>query len=88
MNRLAPKEKWFYINTKNMIADLGTRKGAKITDVGPDSEWMNGYAWMKSRREDFPIKDISQIKLTPEEKKEFDLECLDPGIQCETIYGY
>ena len=88
VNRLAPKEKWFYINTKNMIADLGTRKGAKISDVGPDSEWMNGYAWMKSRREDFPIKDISQIKLTPEEKKEFDLECLDPGIQCETIYGY
>lgn len=78
INRLAPRDKRYYVNTKNMVADLGTRKGAKIPDVEPYSLWMNGHAWMKLERDDFPIKNISEIKLTSEQRKEFDLECVDP----------
>ena len=43
INRLASREKWFYLNTKDMIADLGTRKGARIQDVMPGSPWIDGY---------------------------------------------
>ena len=88
INRLTPRDKWFYVNTKNMIADLGTRRGAKISDVSPDSLWINGYAWMKLEKEHFPIQSISEINLTPEQKKEFDLECLDPEDQSGNIYGF
>ena len=68
INRLAPREKWYYVGTKDMIADMGTRKGAKCSDVGADSLWMNGYDWMKLEKACFPIKSITDISLTPEQK--------------------
>ena len=46
INRITTKEQWFYVNTDEMIADLGTRKGATTQDVNQDSAWINGHAWM------------------------------------------
>ena len=43
INRLTAPESWRYVKSKNMIADLGTRKGAKIEDVSETSQWNNGY---------------------------------------------
>ena len=91
INRLAPREKWFYVNTKNMIADLGTRKGARIQDVMPGSTWIDGYKWMKLDQENFPIKSITEVKMSAEEKKQFDQECMDPEDKLgstEPIFGY
>ena len=34
--RLSPQEDWFYVRSKDNIADLGSRKGAKIVDIGPE----------------------------------------------------
>ena len=87
INRLAPREKWFYVGTKDMIADLGTRKGVKISDVAADSLWMNGHAWMKLEQACFPIKSIEDIKLTPEQRKDHDQECLDPD-ENHVLYGF
>ena len=47
INRLADKKLWRYVQSKNMIADLGTKKGAKVKDVMDNSTWINGYGWMK-----------------------------------------
>ena len=41
INRLVDVSCWRYVDSKNMIADLGTRKGAKINDV-EGSDWING----------------------------------------------
>ena len=40
IDRLADASLWRYVESRNMIADLGTRKGAKIADVEPKSDWI------------------------------------------------
>ena len=42
INRLVGVSCWRYVDSKNMIADLGIRKGAKINDVVEGSDWING----------------------------------------------
>ena len=39
-----------------MVADIGTRKGVKICDVSPESEWIRGKDWMSGAMEEFPVK--------------------------------
>ena len=65
--RFTQVEEWAYVDSANMLADLGTRKGATISDVGPDSYWCNGYEWMKKENTEFPIKSVDQIKLRESE---------------------
>ena len=60
INRLIDIDRWHCVNTKNMIADLGTRKGAKISE---DSSWICGLTWMKGSECDFPIKFLREIVL-------------------------
>ena len=51
INRLTERNSWRYVRSKDMMVDLGTKKGAKIVDVSQDSQWINGYEWMKLRSE-------------------------------------
>ena len=51
-----------------MIADLGTRKGAKIDQIGPLSEWTCGKLWMRGCPSNFPFSSVGDIKLTAKEK--------------------
>ena len=59
-----------YVASDNMIADIGTRKGAKIKDVGPDSVWTMGFPWMGLSESEFPIKNISEVSLSIEDNSE------------------
>ena len=77
IKRLAPKELWSYIKSQDMIADLGTRKGAKIEDVGPDSSWINGFAWMRGSETEFPMLSPSEIILCGDSKQEMLRECIE-----------
>ena len=65
--RLSTPELWFHVASENMIADLGTRKGATIEDVGPNSKWINGYPWMSGEEKDFPLKTVDEIILSSAE---------------------
>ena len=38
IRRFTTPESWFYVNTKNMIADKGTRRGSTLKDVDQESE--------------------------------------------------
>ena len=69
INRLTSRENWFYIETANMTADLGTRKGVNIEDISDNSLWHNGQNWAKSDKKCFPIRSINKIKLTNDEVK-------------------
>ena len=70
IQRFTDIKDWYYINTTNMLADLGTRKGAKLNDVGEDSDWFKGQQWMKLNESSFPVKKVSEIILTSSELKE------------------
>ena len=63
-----------------MIADLGTRKGAKIEDIGESSDWINGMSWMNGEEYDFPVKTVEEIKLSGSENKEVGEECNKPEV--------
>ena len=57
-----------------MIADLGTHQGVSITDVDQSSVWINGYEWMRQEQSRFPIKSITELKLSDDELKEANKE--------------
>ena len=65
--RFTMADDWRYTDSTNMLADLGTRKGAKLSDVSPDSVWCCGYEWMKGEIDKFPVKSIEEIKLKESE---------------------
>ena len=69
-NRLVDQKTWRYIESKQNVADLGTRKGARLECVGPDGEWTNGYEWMRGDEEDFPVKTMEQVILDNEARSE------------------
>ena len=61
---------WWYVESKNMIADLGTRKGLAVADMGPDNIWMNGFEWMSGDESDFPLISASEIILSGKYKRD------------------
>ena len=75
INRLTELTDWGYVDSANMIADLGTRKGMTINDVGPNSKWINGFPWMRGHSKDFPLKTASEIVLDNEARTHASKEC-------------
>ena len=65
--RFTTVDDWWYTDSSNMIADLGTRKGAMIKDIGPGSVWCGGYEWMKKEHSEFPVKSIKEINFKESE---------------------
>ena len=47
-----------------MMAGIGARKGAKIDDVLPWSEWILGKEWMSGPTDEFPVKTAVELVLT------------------------
>ena len=68
ITRLADRSNWRYVSSKYMVADIGTRKGAKIADVGPNSTWYQGYHWMRELDANLPLKTIEEVVLSNNEK--------------------
>ena len=62
------------VKSAGMIADLGTKQGAKIADIEEDSYWINGFPWMKLREEEFPLKTVEDLTLNKEERTQHDKE--------------
>ena len=55
---------WYYIDSKKLIADLGTRRGVKPPDVGPNSRWNLGDEWMLKHASIFPIVKVKDLTLS------------------------
>ena len=70
INRLAPMIFWRYVRSMDNIADMGTRKGARIEDIGPNSEWFKGKPWMSLPADEFPLLTIQETVLSPAEQLE------------------
>ena len=81
INRLAPMDCWRYVRSKDNIADLGTRKGARIEDIGPDSEWCKGKPWMSLPAAEFPLLTVQETVLSPTELDELNKERICPKVE-------
>ncbi|XP_066935302.1 uncharacterized protein [Clytia hemisphaerica] len=78
INRFSNRNQWFYINTADMMADIGTRRGATLEDVQPDSPWFNGHQWMHLPISDFPIKSAQDLRLSASDTNEVEKERMVP----------
>ena len=76
--RFTRRDQWFYIQSGDLIADLGTRRGAKLKDVDVDSHWINGYEWMRKDRSLFPIKAVDDLVLSQSEREGYQKELFAP----------
>ena len=74
ITRLTDCSAWRYARSENMITDLGTRKGAKITYVDPDSCWINGLPWMHGEEANFPLKTDDDIIMSCKENSKANKE--------------
>ena len=74
ITRLTDREKWNFIDSENNVADLGTRKGAKVCDVAEGSSWISGPEWAKQERSLFPIKSVEDLRLSQKELLDFNAE--------------
>ena len=76
INRLTDASVWRYVESRNMPADIGTRRGVKISDVGPGSDWICGRSWMRTSEDDFPLKTATELVLSAAEWHEAKKECV------------
>ena len=74
ITRLVDPSFWYYVNSENMVADLGTRNGAKIEYVGTNSPWINGLPWMRGKEVEFPVRTIEKIRLSGQERGEANMD--------------
>ena len=64
---------WYWIQTKDNPADLGTREKCAIKDLQPGTLWREGPAWLKNPRESWPIRSDFKKHAVPGLKKEFEI---------------
>ena len=90
--RFTSKEEWYYVQSKDMAADIGTRKGATIHDVDQNSTWINGFNWMKSPQSAFPMLSSDEIRLSETEsleaKKEVDVHFVKQLTDTKDRYAF
>ena len=77
INRLCDVQDWRAVDTKDMIADIGTRKGNTIDDCMPDSLFYNGFTWMSKDVSEMPVKTAEELILTAENQQAVNKEMLN-----------
>ena len=63
IRRFTSPDDWQYVQSKDMLADIATRRGTKVIDANNESKWINGHDWMKLPIDQFPTKSVNQISL-------------------------
>ena len=86
--RFTLRSQWYFVDSENLIADLGTRKGAKLADVDKNSKWINGKEWMGKEKSAMPIKSISELRLSETEKEVFRKELYLPYVKENDLTRY
>ena len=79
IRRFSEPSDWFHVDTDLNLADLGTRE-TDILNISKGSEWQSGKRWMSEKREDMPLKTLTDINLTSEERRIASSELRTPDI--------
>ena len=58
-----------YVKSKDMVADIGTRRCTSLDVIKPGSVWLEGLEWMKHEESEFPVLTASDIRLSSQEKQ-------------------
>ena len=87
INRLAPMEGWRYVRSKDNIADMGTRKGVKVEEIGPDGIWINGLPWMSLSNDNFPLFTVEEVSLSMEEANKMQKERIEPAKEFQSYWA-
>ena len=87
IHRFADKSLWRYISStdSDMMADIGTQRGAILKDISAESVWINGYPWMKIDVKEFPTKTVEEIKLDQQELNAINTETQIKSIQSNDV---
>ena len=75
VRRFSNRSDWFHIDTKNNIADLGTRGKVGVEQINETSDWQRGKAWMYLPEEEMPLKTIKDLQITDADTAEIKKEC-------------
>ena len=68
----------YHIDGASNLADLLTKQHTlSINDVSTGSEWQTGKPWMKLDTDKMPLKQYSDLTVTPIIENEIDAECFD-----------
>ena len=73
IRRLSNIQDWYHIDSKNNLADIGTRE-ATVADIMPGSEWQTGKWWMTLPLEKMPLMSLGDVQLDQQEKQEANKE--------------
>ena len=65
-----------YVDTKEMVADIGTKKGSNIMDVDESRSWISGLPWMSRPEGEFPTLTLEQNKISQQELNEANKETM------------
>ena len=74
--RFTDASSWLLVKGTDMVADIGTRRGATLADVLAGSEWHDGKPWMKKEVSEFPALKYKDITLSEEEKGSMEKEII------------
>ena len=88
INRISDRSDWFHTKRENMVADLGTRKGATVEQVSPGSPWIEGLPWMRGDPSSFPLSTVDEIKLSASEKIDANKEQVFPEAETHACLTY
>lgn len=80
--RFSDPSAWMHIKGEEMIADIATRKGAVLSDVLPDSNWVVGLPWMSREVSEFPGTRYTNVTLSNNEKEGMEEEL----VTCQRMY--
>lgn len=85
VQRLTDVKNWFHIPGPQNPADIPTRS-VTVDEIIGDSEWLKGKPWMYGARQNMPLKSVSELNLTVEEKATAAEGLRAPGIimSCQT----
>ena len=63
-------DKFYHIPGKINIADIATRTGVKLEDIGPDSEWQKGSGYVYTPCDGWPVSREFRGEVPQDEKRE------------------
>ena len=86
IHRWTKSSQWKYVQSEDMIADIGTRRCSTISDVDQSSQWINGMPWMTQPETEFPALTTKQITLIQAQLEQANREAKNPSIHTCNVY--
>ena len=68
MRKICEVEEVYHVPGKLNVADLGTRSGVRVDQLGSDTVWQKGPSFLSLRRQSWPVTRPTQKYDVPDEE--------------------